>query len=170
MKRLICNTDGGSRGNPGKAAIGIYIRNKDKTFVIEYGECIGTTTNNVAEYTALEKCLYILKENNIKEADIYLDSLLVVNQVNGFWKIKDDNLRVINERIQELLKSFDDITLEHVVRKYNKEADALVNRALDVSKIIYRKCVKDSYDNGLVETEFMKEVVSSTKTTDDVIK
>lgn len=138
MLEFICNVDGGSRGNPGEAAIGIYIRDVYGNSKLSYGECIGVATNNVAEYTALEKGLTLLKECGVKKVSIRMDSLLVVNQVNGFWKIKDPTLKSINMRVNKLIEFFDEISITHVVRKFNKEADALVNEALDTKLIIKR--------------------------------
>lgn len=133
MKNLKIFTDGGARGNPGPAAIGIVVVDKDsKKIFKKFGKKIGVTTNNVAEYTAVLETLKWLKEN-VKEkfaANFYLDSKLVVNQLNGYYKIKDAKLR---ELILEIKRGECEIGLNgaffynFVPREKNRIADSLVN-------------------------------------------
>ena len=122
-------TDGGALNNPGPAAIGIVIKygNKLKT----YAEKIKDSTNNQAEYQALKFGLEEAIKSNVKKLHVYMDSLLVVNQLNGIYKVKNRDLLPIYESIKELLKKFREVTIEHVPREFNKLADAEVNKALD---------------------------------------
>lgn len=123
-------TDGGARGNPGQAAIGGVIYLGDKKIAI-FSEYIGETTNNQAEYAALIKGLEVALVNKIKELNCYLDSELVVKQLNKEYKVKEASLAKIFVKAWNLALQFKKITFTHVPRGLNKEADALVNKALD---------------------------------------
>lgn len=123
-------TDGGSRGNPGPAAIGIVIKEKDRV-VREFGKYIGESTNNDAEYKALLEGLGILKEMGVEEVACFLDSELVVKQLNGLYKVKNENIKKHWKQIKTLEKNFSKITYEHVRREKNKDADKIVNEVLD---------------------------------------
>lgn len=131
-------TDGGARGNPGPAAIGFVVKDGTGKIINETGRYIGRTTNNVAEYTAviaalewLNNQLTIKQSNNIT-IKFYLDSQLVVNQLNGLFKIKDEKLRtlIINVRILEGDPA-KKITYSLIPRCENQAADRLVNQVLD---------------------------------------
>ena len=161
--KLIIHTDGGARGNPGPAGIGVVIE-QDGKIIHEFGKTIGETTNNVAEYTAVIEALqYIISEGVTwaeglprrgplvgvlgrkptagprgeeyirKEIHFLLDSKLVVEQLNGNYKIKDAKLRELSLKIRMLEQELSGgvITYAHVPREKNKEADRLVNQALD---------------------------------------
>lgn len=123
--KMFC--DGGSR-NGRNAAIGIIVYNKDNNIVLSHGEYIGNGSCNVAEYIALYTGLMLLKEQNIKEVNIYMDSDLVVHQVNGLWKCKHPNMIQLCDKTKHLLKHFK-WTLSWISREKNKEADNLVNQA-----------------------------------------
>ncbi len=123
--------DGGSRGNPGPSASGFVILDKEDNVLIERGVYLGVTTNNQAEYTALRLALEECLKNNVKEVEVYMDSLLVVNQVRGIFKVKNRDLWPIHDAIKQLSKRFAHISFSHVPREFNKLADAAVNRALD---------------------------------------
>ncbi len=129
-------TDGGSRGNPGPAAIGIVIKQEGQIFK-KYGETIGEATNNVAEYKsllfALKKAKALFGKKKIKDIEIqvYMDSELVVKQLNHEYKIKEEDLKPLFLEIWNLMISFKKVDFKHVPREENKEADALVNEALD---------------------------------------
>ena len=145
--------DGGSRRNPGPAAIGVVVKNKNKEIVFEASQKIGNTTNNVAEYTALITALIWLKKyslsNKIISIKVYLDSNLVVNQINGKFKVKKPHLSKLVKQIMVLeneiglsrsnnnqtLFSINSIKIQYIFirREKNFEADALVNKALDNS-------------------------------------
>lgn len=129
-------TDGGSRGNPGPAAIGVYIIDSNSEVLYALGETIGETTNNVAEYTAVIAALSWLVKNKKKlvtqKVHFRLDSLLVVSQINGLYKIKHSHLRDLMIQVRTLMGQLDVLlNFEHIPREKNKMADALVNRALD---------------------------------------
>ena len=124
-------TDGGSRGNPGPGAIGIVIENSNNEIIYEQSRYIGTCTNNEAEYTALHQGLIAASLKEIQDLECFIDSELVVNQLNGKYKMKNENLKKIYLKIKELQKSFNKISFTHVKRGKNKKADALVNDALD---------------------------------------
>lgn len=125
------HTDGGARGNPGPAAIGIVIKTPAGEVVAAWGKTIGETTNNQAEYQALEAALEKAKELGADHVDCYLDSLLVVQQVKGEWKVKEATLKPNVDRVRALAAQFKKVTFNHVPREQNQEADRLVNEALD---------------------------------------
>lgn len=129
-ERVKVNCDGGSRGNPGPSALGVVITTKDGQIIEEFGEYLGEQTNNYAEYSAVIKALEKLRELNIVDADFYLDSELIVKQLNGVYKVKHENIKPLNATVNELLFGMN-VTFTHVYRKDNKEADALVNEVLD---------------------------------------
>lgn len=123
--------DGGSRGNPGPSASGYVILDMEDTVLADVGVYLGVTTNNQAEYTALKLALEDCKKRQVKEVEVYMDSLLVVNQMRGIFKIKNRELWPIHQSIVELLKHFKHVSFDHVPRELNKLADAAVNRAMD---------------------------------------
>ena len=128
---LIIYSDGGSRGNPGPSASGFVIMNDREHVIHEGGMYLGITTNNQAEYhgvlLGLEKALSM----GAKTVDFRIDSLLVVNQMNGVYQIKNRELWPINERIRELVTRFDKVTFTHVKREFNQLADGMVNKILN---------------------------------------
>ena len=128
---LIVHTDGGARGNPGPAAIGVVIKTPAGDKVAAWGKTIGETTNNQAEYQALEAALTKAKELGATKVDCYLDSLLVVQQVKGEWKVKEASLKPNVARVKSLAFSIGQVSYHHIPREKNAEADALVNEALD---------------------------------------
>lgn len=138
MKKIIIHTDGGSRGNPGPAAIGISISDEDNKEIKKIKSKIGVSTNNVAEYIAVLTALewlhnnYRIIELSNCRIEFFLDSLLAVNQLNGIFKIKDPNLKKFIIRIKNMEKDFSGgIRYVHIPREENKIADGLVNDALD---------------------------------------
>lgn len=124
-------TDGGSRGNPGPSAIGYVIMDMEDNILEDKAQYLGVTTNNQAEYTALKMGLEACQRMGVKEVNAYLDSLLVVNQVNGSYKVKNKDLWPIHDAVNQLKDSFRHVHFKHVPREFNKLADAAVNRALD---------------------------------------
>lgn len=129
MNKLVIHTDGGARGNPGPAGIGYVIECEGK-ILEKKGECIGEATNNIAEYAAIIKALKAAKKYDPKEIECFLDSELVVKQVKGEYKAKDPKMRELLNQLRELV-FFKAIEFNHIRREKNKEADALVNKALD---------------------------------------
>lgn len=124
-------SDGGSRGNPGPSAAGYVIVNDRQEVVDQGGEYLGITTNNQAEYHGVRLGLEKALELGYKQVDLRLDSMLVVNQMDGIYKIKNRELWPINERIRELMMHFEKVTFSHVPRESNQLADGMVNRTLD---------------------------------------
>ena len=133
MEKIIIYTDGGSRGNPGPAAVGVYIETLGK----KIGECIGTRTNNDAEYEALilalQKTKSIIGKEKAKKIEIacFLDSELVVKQLNHEYKLKEPRIQQYFIEIWNLMLEYGKVSFTHVPREKNKVADALVNEALD---------------------------------------
>ena len=128
---VVINTDGGSRGNPGPAAIGAVIASPDGEVLAEVSEALGVATNNVAEYTAALRALERAAELGARNVDLRSDSMLLIEQLNGRWKIKNPTLQVLNQKVREAAKRFESVRFAHVRRERNVEADALVNQALD---------------------------------------
>ena len=122
--------DGASSGNPGNAGIGVVINHHDGSPVCTLSEYIGTATNNVAEYTAFIAALEKARLLGIKRIKVFLDSELVVKQINGLYKVKNANLMPLWMRAKKLLAEFDSFTVSHVMREMNKEADALATKAV----------------------------------------
>jgi ribonuclease HI/ADP-ribose pyrophosphatase YjhB (NUDIX family) len=127
----IIYADGGSRGNPGPSASGFVIMDNTQRIMARGGEYLGITTNNQAEYHGVRLALERALELGLKKVDIRLDSMLVVNQMNGIYMIKNRELWPINERIRDLMVNFERVTFRHVPRELNQLADGEVNRALD---------------------------------------
>lgn len=125
-------TDGGARGNPGPAAIG-YVIIDGSRILAECGEVIGQATNNVAEYTALLRGLTHAKELGARTVTCKLDSLLVVEQLNRNYKVKDATLAQLFTKVWNLTHDFQRVSFSHIPREANAHADALVNAALDAT-------------------------------------
>lgn len=125
-------TDGGARGNPGPAGIGVFVE-ENGAILAEIGKRIGETTNNVAEYKAvIEAFNFLIKKPPKSDVHFFLDSLLVCSQLNGVYKVKDAKLRELLFEIRTLESQIlVKITYSHVRREQNKNADRLVNAALD---------------------------------------
>jgi len=130
-KLLKLYSDGGSRGNPGPSASGYVLLDADDKVVADEGVYLGVTTNNQAEYTALKLGLQAALKLGARRVEVYMDSLLVVNQMKHIFKIKNRDLWPVHDAITELLPRFQRVTFTHVPREHNKLADAAVNRALD---------------------------------------
>lgn len=124
-------TDGGSRGNPGPSASGYVIFDMNDMVVHEGGVYLGVTTNNQAEYQAVRYGLEHASKIGVQEVMVFMDSLLVVNQMKGIYKIKNRDLWPIHDAIKELITRFKSVTFTHVPRELNKKADAVVNQILD---------------------------------------
>lgn len=124
-------TDGGSRGNPGPSGAGGVIISPNGNVIVEISEFLGIQTNNFAEYQALRLTLERAIEIKVKKVEVFTDSKLVVEQMNGRWKIKNESLKVINKIIKELIGSFEIITFTHIYRSFNTHADYLANKAMD---------------------------------------
>lgn len=134
--KLIINTDGGSRGNPGPSAIGVII-SSEQGVLKKYGEAIGEGTNNEAEYQAvifaLKKAKLLFGKNKAKEMEIEvrMDSELAVKQLNHQYKLKQEHIRDLFVQVWNLTMEFKSVVFKHIPREENREADRLVNEALD---------------------------------------
>jgi ribonuclease HI len=131
QKEIKLFADGGSRGNPGPSASGYVLLDMDDNIIKKGGVYLGVTTNNQAEYQALRFGLEDAQKLGAREVDVYMDSLLVVNQMKGIFKVRNRDLWPIHEAIKEQVKGFKKVTFTHVPRELNKLADAEVNETLD---------------------------------------
>jgi ribonuclease HI len=129
--------DGGSRGNPGPSAVGAVLYDSENNKVEELSEYIGEHTNNIAEYTALEKALDMAAKYKCKNIILYTDSKLLNNQIKKIWKIKDKNILEMYLKVSQKLGGYDTVDLRLVPREQNTEADRLVNNALDKKDFTY---------------------------------
>ena len=125
------STDGGARGNPGPAAYGYVLETDNGTVLAAHGEAIGVATNNVAEYRALVEGLRKAVEVGVDELEVVSDSELLVHQMRGEWKIKNEALKVLWGEAQELADELGKVRYTAVRREHNELADSLVNEALD---------------------------------------
>ena len=127
------STDGGARGNPGPAAYGYVLETDDGTVLAAHGEAIGAATNNVAEYRAVVEGLRKAVEVGVDELEVVSDSELIVHQMRGEWKIKNEALRALWGEAQELADRLGRVRYTAVRREHNELADRLVNEALDAA-------------------------------------
>ena len=128
---LTIEFDGGSRGNPGPAGIGVVVRAQDRTPLVTLGRFIGRATNNVAEYRALITAMQEAKKLGARKILIRGDSELIVRQMTGVYKVKHPDMKVLYEEAQDLLHEFDAAKFEHNLRDKNELADKLANLAMD---------------------------------------
>jgi ribonuclease HI len=126
-------TDGGARGNPGPTAYGFVLEAEDGTVLDARGEAIGVATNNVAEYTALLAGLRRAAELDVDEVEVVSDSELMVKQMTGVYRVKNEALRDMSLEAARLARQLPRVTYRHVRREHNELADRLVNEALDSS-------------------------------------
>jgi ribonuclease H / adenosylcobalamin/alpha-ribazole phosphatase len=133
--KAILRADGGARGNPGPAGIGVVLEDLDGNAIGEIARSIGVATNNVAEYTALIEGLKLAQAKGVTEIDVRMDSKLIVNQVLGEWKIKNDALRQLAARAERLLRTFERKSLTYVPREQNAAADKLANQGMDAAAL-----------------------------------
>ena len=130
-ERLVVNVDGGARGNPGPAAIGAVASAPDGEVLERRGLAIGRATNNVAEYRALLLGIELAAELGAGEVELVGDSELIVKQVKGEYRVKDDTLQDLHRQVRGALEGFERWSIRHVRREHNAEADRLVNETLD---------------------------------------
>lgn len=133
MKKLIIHLDGASRGNPGPAAIGVVISNEKGKVILEIKEYIGKSTNNVAEYRALIRALEETKKYNPTSAIFYLDSELLINQINGIYRTRNKDLIPLLQKVRKLSNKFPQIKFQYIPREKNKRADKLANLAINLA-------------------------------------
>jgi ribonuclease HI len=132
-KKLIIYTDGGARGNPGPAAIGGVIYDEKKNKLTEISEFIGHATNNQAEYQAVLAAIKKAKTLEAEEIEFYLDSKLAANQLSGNFKIKNKGLASLFVQVYNETLNFKKVSFHYIPREQNKEADRLVNQALNLN-------------------------------------
>jgi ribonuclease HI len=136
VEELVVYCDGGSRGNPGPSAIGAVVfdaATDPPTLIASVSECIGIATNNIAEYKALIAGLEAVAHLRARIVHVRADSLLVIKQLRGEWKVKHANIKPLYAEARRLLAEYEIVDLQHVRRELNTEADALVNQALDAA-------------------------------------
>jgi ribonuclease HI len=131
--KVVVHVDGGARGNPGPAAIGVVVSGADGELLEQLGETIGETTNNVAEYRALLRGLERARALGAREVEVVGDSELVAKQVNGQYKVKHAGLKPLHAQALQALAGFERWRVRTVPRAQNAGADALVNAALDAA-------------------------------------
>ena len=127
-------SDGACRGNPGEGGAGAVITDAQGNVIWEGKEYLGHCTNNIAEYKALILGLKSALAEGYKTLDVYMDSELLAKQINGSYRVKNENLRVLMQDVRSLLSSFDSIQVKHVLRCHNARADRLANLAIDTHK------------------------------------
>jgi ribonuclease HI len=132
-KEITAHIDGGSRGNPGPAAYAVVISAADGARMVSLSKYLGHTTNNVAEYEGLLAALGYALEHNHRRLRVITDSELMARQINGQYKVKNPNLKVLYGRARDLIAQFDAFSIEHVRREHNREADRLANEAMDAA-------------------------------------
>jgi len=135
LDALLVFFDGGSRGNPGPAAIGALVldpASEPPTPLATISERIGETTNNVAEYRALVAALEAARAYPARAMRVRGDSLLVIEQLTGTWKVRQPHLQTLHAQALALLEGYEEVDLAHVPREQNVDADSLVNAALDL--------------------------------------
>jgi ribonuclease HI len=135
VEKVIVYADGGSRGNPGPSASGFVLMDEQKNVLVDKGVYLGITTNNQAEYQALKFALEEARNMGATEVSVYMDSMLVVNQMKGIFKVKNRDLWPIHDAIKQLLTAFRQVKFTQIPRELNKLADAAVNRVLDEEAI-----------------------------------
>lgn len=129
--RVIVACDGASRGNPGPAGAGAQLVDANGTVLSEVAEGLGETTNNIAEYTAVIRGLERALELGVRTVLLRSDSLLLINQLTGVYRVKTPHLQPLHRRVRQIAARFDSIEYEHVRRERNTEADRLANEAVD---------------------------------------
>lgn len=130
MKKGIVYIDGACSGNPGEAGIGVLLCDEKGAEVCEISHYIGPATNNIAEYQALVTALEKSKELHFETLIIYTDSELLARQINGFYKVKDKNLKILFLKAKSLIQYFKDVKVHHIEREKNKKADKLAGESI----------------------------------------
>ena len=129
-------TDGGARGNPGPAGIGVVVYDIDDNIINTKSEYIGKATNNQAEYMAVVAAMELIARYEVEEINFFLDSELVVKQLNREYKVKNKGLAPLFVKVYNSILKYKKVTFTHIRREFNKEADKLANIAMDKAKIL----------------------------------
>jgi len=162
---IIAYVDGGSRGNPGPAACAYVLKTPDESVLQSKAFFIGRATNNVAEYTALNKAIEAAANLDAKKLAVFSDSELLVKQINGEYKVKSEQIEPLFERAQQLLKEFIHWDVKFTPRQKNKQADQLVNKALNLQKDIVMaredpgKAFQDNSASAVTGTDSAKNTI-----------
>lgn len=130
-QEIKANIDGGARGNPGPSAYGVVVRSGEGKIIAELSDYLGIQTNNFAEYSGLLAALEFAVRENHLHFKVLSDSELLVKQMKGQYKVKSPGLLELYERARSLVRKLEHFSIQHVLREYNREADALVNKVLD---------------------------------------
>lgn len=131
QKPFTLYTDGGARGNPGPAGAGALLLGPDGAEVEAISAYLGEMTNNQAEYRALLLGLQAAVDNGVQALDVRMDSELIVKQMNGEYKVKHPEMKVLHSQARQLVAKIDTVSFNHIRRELNGDADALVNQAID---------------------------------------
>lgn len=130
-------TDGASRGNPGESGIGILMQDEQGTVLVSLSDYIGNATNNIAEYTALLRCLELAQRMRCTKLIAHSDSELMVRQVQGKYKVKDPGIKKYFGQVQKILQSAPfSFEIKHVAREENHHADELANRGINLKRLV----------------------------------
>ena len=138
-KHLVAHVDGGARGNPGPAGFGVFIQDSQKHPLAEISEYLGMQTNNFAEYSALLAALRYAREHGYNALEVVSDSELMVRQMNGIYKVKNEGLKPLYEQARKISRELDWFKVRHVRREFNKDADRLANEAMDKKHHVVRQ-------------------------------
>lgn len=133
-QEVVAYIDGGSRGNPGPAAYGVAVCNAQGARLASFSKFLGRATNNVAEYQGLLAALDYAIERGHTRLKVISDSELLARQITGQYKVKNPDLKILHERARRLIEQLDSFSIQHVLREKNREADRLVNEALDAGE------------------------------------
>ena len=144
MKKGIAYIDGACSGNPGNAGIGVLLCDENGVEVCEISRYIGPATNNIAEYQALVTGLEKARELCFEGLTVYTDSELLARQINGFYKVKDKNLKVLFMKAKMLMQDFAEVKIHHILREKNKKADKLATESIaKVAKSLKSNNIKE---------------------------
>ncbi len=133
-KEVVAHIDGGSRGNPGPAAYGVVVSDAEGALLASFSKFLGRATNNVAEYQGLLGVLNYALEAGHTRLKVISDSELLTRQITGQYKVRNPDLKILHQHARQLIQQFDSFSIQHVLREHNREADGLVNEALDQRK------------------------------------
>jgi len=150
MREITVYTDGGSRGNPGPSAAGFVLKDKNEKWLRAKALFLGENTNNVAEYTAVCKALEDAKKLGAEKVTVFSDSELLVRQINGKYKVKSEKLRPLFLQTISLLAKFETWKVKHIYREKNKEADNLVNQALNLKQDVEEEMMPNAINKNPV--------------------
>ena len=128
---ILAHIDGGARGNPGPAGFGVYIQDANHAVIAEISEFLGHQTNNFAEYQGLIAALEYAVNHGPKALRLVSDSELMVKQIKGIYKVKNETLQELHARAKQLIAKLDWFSIDHALREHNQEADRLANEAMD---------------------------------------